>query len=298
MKSLFRSFAFAAAVAAVTPLALAQQKIDARRPAAADVAIDIENPGGSIKVLGWDREEVQVTGRLGSGAEGLTFEGGPRRIQIGVESSGPGFGIDSDLEIHVPRGARLTIDGFSTGIEVRDVHGSIKAESVNGSLRASGSKGEVELETVNGSVEFEGPASRVKVGSVNGRVSVRGASGEVAAETVNGPLEVSGGAFQRARLETVNGRLDFAGTLLKGATLHAESVSGDVDLRLGAPVDADFSIATFSGGIDNRLSDAKAESVSRWTGQQELRFSVGGGGAKVTIETLSGSVTLRPEGVK
>lgn len=298
MKPLSRSFTCAALVAALAPLALAQQAVDAKRPAAADVAVDIENPGGTIKVLGWDRDEVQVTGRLGSGAEGLEFEGGPRRIQIGVESSGPGFGIDSELEIHVPRGARLTIDGFSTTIEVRDVHGSIKAESVNGSLRASGSKGEVELETVNGSVEFEGPASRVKVGSVNGRVSVRGASGEVEAETVNGPLEVQGGAFQRARLDTVNGRLTFAGTLARGATLDAESVSGDVELRLGAPVDADFSIATFSGAIDNRLSDAKAEAVSRWTDEKELRFSVGGGAAKVSIETLSGSVTLRSDAVK
>ncbi|MCL4821948.1 MAG: DUF4097 family beta strand repeat protein [Vicinamibacteria bacterium] len=298
MKSLLRSLVFAAALAPLAPLAFAQQAVDKKLPAAPDVAVDVENPGGTVKVLGWDREEVQVTGRLDRRADGLLFDGGPRRIRIGVESSGPGFGYDSDLEIRVPHGARVSIDGFSTEIEVRDVHGAVEAESVNGSMRVSGSRGAVDLETVNGSVQFEGPATRVQASSVNGRVTVRGASGVVDAETVNGPLEVVGGTFSRADLETVNGSVLFGGSLEKGAVLDVESVSGDVELRLGAPVDADFTIGTFSGRVDNRLSDARAEKVSLWTEEKELRFSVGAGSAKVTIETLSGSITIGTDGAK
>ena len=56
---------------------------------------------------------------------------------------------------------------------------------------------------------------------------------------------------------------------------------------------ADFSIASFSGDIENDLSDAKPERTSRYTSEKELRFSTGEGGAKVTVQTLSGDIAIR-----
>ena len=94
-------------------------------------------------------------------------------------------------------------------------------------------------------------------------------------------------------LETVSGRIVFEGAL--GKTADPERRVGE---RVGRPrpcpanVSADFSISSFSGNIDNELGPP-ARKASRWTSEKELSFSTGTGGAKVSVETLSGNIRLR-----
>src|SRR3954471_21104531 len=189
--------------------ALAQQKVEAHRSASADALVEIENPAGSIRVTGWDRGEVVVTGDLGAGASGLDFTGSGSRIRVGVDTDGNPHAVISSLELHVPRKSRLQIESFSGSIAVSEVSGTVSAETVNGSITIAGQAKEISAETVNGSVQISGASTRTKAESVNGSVTIRGASGDLEASTVNGRLEASGGAFERAHLETVSGSLSF-----------------------------------------------------------------------------------------
>jgi DUF4097 and DUF4098 domain-containing protein YvlB len=280
------------AVVLAAPSLQAQQKLDEKRSAAPDGVVEIENSAGSIRVIGWDRAEVAVTGTLGARAEGLDISGGARRTSISVDARNP-HGVRSDLEIHVPTGSRVEIDSFAAQIEVSGVAGPVQAETVNGSVSVSGTSKEVEASSVNGDVSISGSPMRVKAESVNGSVSVRGASGELEASTVNGQLTVAGATFDHASLETVSGGIEFDGALAGHASLSINSVSGDVVLKLPAKLSAEFSITTFSGRIENGLSADQAQKTSRWTSQQELEFSLGEGGADVSIETLSGGIALR-----
>lgn len=275
----------------IAPGARAQSTLDQRRAAEPDGLVEIENPAGSIHVVGWDKNEVAVTGSLGARAEGLEFRGGAHRTSISVETLGNPHSVRSDLKIQVPAGSRLEIEGFAATIRIEGVNGPVTAETVNGTITMTGGSKEVDLQSVNGSVEVTSPATRVHAEAVNGSVTVREASGEVEASTVNGTLTVIGGTFTRAGLETVSGRIVFEGALGKSATLSAESVSGSVDLALPASVSADFSISSFSGEIENELGPP-ARKASRWTSERELSFTTGTGGAKVTVETLSGSIRL------
>lgn len=272
--------------------ALAQVTVNQRKEAAPDGRIEIENTDGSIKVMGWDKPEILVTGTLGRGAAGLELSGGPRRTHIAVLTEGAPHGVKNDLEIHVPAASRLEIESFGASITLTGVTGPVQVESVNGSIRLDGGSKDVELQTVNGSVEVSSPATRLKAESVNGAVTVRGASGDLEASTVNGALLVSGGTFERAHLETVSGSLRFEGKLEAHATLEAESVSGSVELLLPADVSADFTVSTFSGGVVNDLGPA-ARKTGRHTPEKELTFSTGSGSATVNVETLSGSITIR-----
>ena len=104
-----------------------------------DGLVQIENGAGTIRVIGWNKPEVTVTGTLGPGADGLSFSGGPRRTQIEVETLGNPHGIQSDLEIHVPAGSRVEISSFAADINVSDVTGSVSAEGVNSSIVIAGS---------------------------------------------------------------------------------------------------------------------------------------------------------------
>ncbi len=278
-------------LALLPAMAAAEGRVEQRQSAAPDGIVQIDNQAGSIKVIGWAKNEILVAGTLGRRAHGLDLSVSGRKAQISVDTDHP-HGTRSDLEVHLPAGSRVEIDSFAAEIRVEGVNGALYADTVNGSIYLAGGFQEVEASSVNGAVEVSGKLKRARVESVNGAVSVKGASGEIQASTVNGQLTVSGARFERASLETVSGGVRFEGDLEPKAVLDAQSVSGEIELFLSPGVSADFRISSFSGDIDNELGPP-AKRVSKWTGQKELEFSLGGGGAAVNVETLSGSIGLR-----
>ncbi len=269
----------------------AQTTVDETRKAAPDGSVSIENMAGSVKVTGWDKAEVQVRGTVGDGGE-LSFESTGKRIHIEIEADHNPMGIKSDLEVFVPAGSAVDIEGFQASISVVGVTGSVTAETVNGSITQSGAAKLVELQSVNGGIELSKATGRVKAEAVNGSVVVRDASGDLEASTVNGKLHVIGGSYDRAELESVAGTVRFEAALSGRATLSIETVSAPVELLLPASVSAEFSVSSFSGRVTNELGPA-AEKRSKWTPQTELSFTTGSGGARITIETLSGAIGIR-----
>ncbi len=281
-----------AAVLAGPAWVAADTPVDQKRPAAPDAKVSIENLSGSVKVTGWSQAQVQVKGIVGEGAE-LSFDGPEQNLKVEVEAEhGNPMGIKSDLEVFVPSGASVSVEGFSATISVAGVAGSVSAETVNGSITHSGPSKGVELQSVNGSIDVTKAGGRIQAEAVNGAVTVRDGSGELKASTVNGKLLVTGGSYERANLESVSGGVRFEAALSPRATLGVESVSGPVDLFFPAAFGAEFSVSTFSGAIVNELGPA-AEKKDKWTPGKELSFTSGSGGARVTVETLSGAVNIR-----
>jgi DUF4097 and DUF4098 domain-containing protein YvlB len=271
----------------------AQEPVDARRAAAADGVVHIENPAGSVKVVGWDRAEVAVTGTQGRGAEGVSLRGGGRRTSVEVETMGHPHSVHSSIEVRVPAGSRVEVESFAADVTVTGVTGAVSVECVNGSIDISGARQEVTASSVNGGVQVSGGATRVSAESVNGPVTIHGGSGEVEASTVNGRLVVTGkGPYERAELETVSGSVLFEGALAGQASVNIESVSGSVEIVLPAGVSADFNVSSFSGDVVNELGPP-AERTSKYTTEKSLDFSTGSGGASVSISTLSGGIQLR-----
>ncbi len=269
----------------------AQTTVDQKRPASPDGAVSIENMAGSVKVTGWDKAEVQVKGSIGGGGE-LRFDVSGKRTHIEIESDHNPMGLKSDLEVFVPAGSSVDIEGFQATISVTGVTGSVRAETVNGSITQAGAAKHVELQSVNGEIEVAKAAGRIKAEAVNGTVTVRDASGELEASTVHGKLHVSGGSYERAEIESVAGTVRFEAALDARATLSIETVSGSVELLLPAGISAEFSVSSFSGRITNELGPAAAK-PNKWTPQTELSFTTGSGGARITVETLSGAIGIR-----
>ncbi len=289
-----RAIAVAVLAAGVVAGRAQADQVDERRPATSDGLVEIENPAGSVRVIGWSKGEVAATGTVGRLAK-LTLSGPPHRIHVEVEVQGNPHATHSDIEVHVPAGSRVSVESFASAITVSDVTGPVTAETVNGAVSVSGSLKEVSAESVNGAVDVSGASARVHAGTVNGALTVRGARGEVDANTVNGELRVvGGGAFTRAHLESVSGPIRFEGELAPHADVQAQTVSGEVELTLPASTAADFTVSTFSGDINTDFGAAIYRNPGgRHSPQKELTFSIGGGGAKVAIETLSGAISLR-----
>jgi DUF4097 and DUF4098 domain-containing protein YvlB len=278
------------ALAALPAVTFAQSKVDEKRAASPEGTVEIENAAGSVRVIGWGRPEITITGTLGAGAEGLDFSGGPKHTKIEVDVEGNPHQVSSDLEIHLPAASKIEINSFSANITVTDVTGAVSAETVSGSISVSGPAREVSAHTVQGVVEITGAVKSVEVEGVNGPVTVKGATGTVNANTVDGRLSVTGTSLERAELEAVSGSVVFDGSLAKDADLSVQTVSGNVDLVLPASLSADVSISTFSGAVQSEFGDQASKGRR---GRRSDEFTIGAGDAQISVETLSGTIALR-----
>ncbi len=277
--------------AALLAPAQAQTSVNERQAAAPDGVVSIDNATGTLKITGWDKAEVAVTGRLGAGAEGVTLEKHGKRISLEVElTHGPQ--AEGALEISVPSGSSLEISGFNAETTIGGVTGAIHVETVNGRIEVVAAGGALELQTVNGAIEVTGTSSRVQAEAVNGPVTLTGLGGEIQVSTVNGPLVFEGGTLTRGEFQTVAGPLRVQADLADGARLELQSVSGGIELALPRDVSASFEVTTFSGSVTNELGPP-ARANQRYTTQKELTFSTGTGSASVDVETHSGVIKLR-----
>jgi hypothetical protein len=69
-------------------------------------------------------------------------------------------------------------------------------------------------------------------------------------------------------------------------------MSGKIELAVASDINADFHIETYSGSIDNEIGPPPRKTDEYGPGR-ELRFTAGAGGARVSVESFSGSVKLR-----
>jgi hypothetical protein len=132
-----------AALALATLPAAAQERVDERRPAAPDGTVAIETTGGSVRVEGWDRSEVAVTGSVGPGADHLSLRGDGRKIRVEVEPSLHEHVGHADLTVKVPARSQVRVESFQARVEVSDVTGGVRVETVNGGIVVSGAAGQV-----------------------------------------------------------------------------------------------------------------------------------------------------------
>ena len=267
----------------------AQTKVNEKRPAAADGVIGIDVLSGSVDVKGWANKELQVTGTVTPADAQLKISGDPRNLQVTLVPE-QGKQVNANLEVYVPAGCTVRIKGVKTSIHASGVTGTVEAESVEGDIVASNTAA-VELQTVTGKIDLSGSGPNGRVHAVNGSISVKGGVGEINASSVDGPIVVSGDKFSRVRLSTVNGQAEFEGQLGAAATLSAQSVSGTIKITLTGSTGADITANSMGGKIEYELPDVTVSHSSRGP-RQALAFSTGGGGAKVSVQTLSGAIVL------
>ncbi len=283
-----------AALLLFLPAALAaQSEVERTVPARADGLVTVTNVAGSVVVTGWDRDEVEVTGTLGRGVEELAVEsrGGTVEIEVELVRRSRGRDGNADLEIRVPRGCELDVEVVSADVDVSEVDGEVTIESVSGAVDVEGRPKELDVESVSGSIEIDAEVRAAVVESVSGEIRLTGVVRDVEASTVSGRIEIEAGEIAGLEIETTSGHVELSGSLAAGAEVEIESHSGSVDLGLPSSTSARFEVATFSGRITNEHGPPPDR--NRYGPGKELDFQVGGGSARVKIDTFSGSVTLR-----
>jgi len=247
--------------------ALADRPVDESINADPEGEVSIELLAGKVRVIGWDRNEVEVTGTLGDDVEELTVEQSGGNVSIEVElkhnEDKKGRNVindgDVDLEIRVPRASSVELEAVSIDFSMDEVEGAIDLEAVSGDVSIRGSVRSAEIETVSGEIEFESDAT-----------------------------------LEEAEFENVSGNVVFRGDFAPGGEYSFESVSGNVTVFVTRNASAEFSVETFSGDIKNDFGE-RPEKDSEYAPGQSLEFSVGSGDASVEISSFSGRVEIRKE---
>lgn len=279
---------------------LAGTPIDETRAVDARARIDVSNVRGAVTITAWDRNEVAISGTLGTGSKGLGIDGGGMRLSIkvqGPENSGWfNWGSnsrmeDSILDIKVPREADIEVNVVSAEVAVSGLAGrALEIDSVSGKVRIDASAREVEIGSISGSVEISGRGERLQVDTVSGDITARSTVGNLKFETVSGGIRVETGEYREIEASSVSGDISVRGRPAGGARLDSETMSGDVRVELPADLSGHIEAETFSGRIRSDFGTVKEPEHGPG---RSLDAKVGHGDARLRIETFSGDIEIR-----
>jgi len=281
-------------LAALALPVFAGSDIDETRDVNRDALISVDNLAGSITIVGWDRDKVEIKGTLDKKAEKLRVEGDREELEIRVKypkKKNLNIRKGSVLEIRVPENCRLDLEGVSCDIDVSKFHGRLEAGVVSGNVRIVGDTEGIDVSTVSGDVNVDSETDMVEIESISGYIEVRGVSKSLEISMVSGEAEVHGGELHDFRFNCVSGDLDIYAEPASGADWELECHSGDLNLHLPADLSAEFDIELFSGDIHNEFGP-DARRTSKFAPGKELRFTAGDGDANIEISTFSGDIRL------
>ncbi len=286
------SSALLAIVTAWSPVR-AEKRIDERHAADPRGTVEISDVAGSIEIRGWDRPEVLVDGTTDDGVERveLNVDGSHTSVRVvlphGIHLRG---GAEAHLVVHVPATSSVAATLVSALLKVSGVQGDAKLQTVSGAISGDVG-GDLRATSISGSVRMTAHGARsTGISTVSGGVGLIGGGGELEITTISGAADIEADTLTRVRLKTASGKLSAKLALATDGQLDAESVSGAIALNFKVPPAADFDVHTLSGGIDNCFGPKPER--SQYGAGSRLVFKSGAGGARVHVETLSGTVDL------
>jgi len=270
---------------AIAALAFTQQ-IDTTVSVQQGQRLVVDAFGGDIDVKTWTRNAVRVQGEAGSrtGVEVVTSAGA---VRVRTEAHrGPPAAVD--LQITVPAWMGLDLSGVYTDVTVNGVRGPVNVETVQGTVDVTGGDGLVSLRSVEGAVTLKGAKGRIDVHSVNDDVRISSASGEIVAESVNGEIVLERVDATSLEATTVNGDVGYDGPIRSGGRYELSSHNGDVTVAVTEKTSASITVSTFSGEFESAIPVTLRETRKG----KRFSFTLGAGGAQVSLESFQGTVRL------
>jgi hypothetical protein len=236
LRSTLVSFGLLACAMVMAPVCFGvSQEVRQTYPMRADGIFELNNVNGTVRIEGWDKDEVEVRAIKSTPQDGSLLD----LVAIEVEASPSGLSVTTrypqeegvevavDYVVYLPRHAQLS-----------------RVNNINGAVRVFSSESLGELHTVNGNIEIYESSGDVHAHTINGNVylelkhanDAKGAS----VETTNGSVLLAIPQDLPADLEArcMNGR--FSSDLpmvMKGEaqprTVHGERGHGGAPIHLG-----------------------------------------------------------------
>ena len=273
-----------------SPLA-GQKKIERRIPLGMEGAFRVMNMVGSVVIHGWSKDTVLIRGTLAPGDQ-FFAGGGYTGAKMFIESANDRNPKPTNLEIWVPARARVWVKTATAPIDVDGVDGGLDLYTVSATIEVTGNPRELNAEAIDGDIHIAGSPAWLRAKSASGAITFRGASSDAGLSTVSGGVKVEGGPFERTKIETVTGNVSFSGRVERSGTFDFDTHSGSVDIAVPDKTGASFSVVSIAGMITNNVSRGMP-TTGRFGRGSELTTEIGDPGAKISVRTFKGAVTLR-----
>jgi DUF4097 and DUF4098 domain-containing protein YvlB len=257
-------------------------------------SVRVSNVAGKVNVIGWDRPEVEVKAHLEGNVERVDVSSDKGRTTIKVilpRSSWRGSG-EADLQIRIPQQSDLDVSAVSADVETQRVLGPQRLTTVSGDIRAEFTK-DFEGKTVSGDLRLKGQAEPggVRVSSVSGDVYLDRGGGDVEVTSVSGNLLLDVASVTSVRTRTTSGDLSLRGALARDGSVEAETISGEVTVRVKPQAGFQYEATSFSGTIGNCFG-RHAENTSAHGPGTRLNGTAGEGRGRVRVKSMSGDVAI------
>lgn len=238
--------------------------------------IIIENSYGNARVAADEGTDVKVSGRKTVRAFHQTeAEEAGRRVRLDVTKEGDAILIRAlqegdrdnsfvatDLEIVVPKGARVEARGRRGDFDVTGITGDVSVDSDNAGVR---------LQDIGGNVRIELRASDVvRASTVKGNVEIKGTGRDVDLEDIAGQVTVAGNYFGDLQFRNIAKPVRFEGGL-RSRTSEFQVASCRGSIRLGR---GNLTIDDVTGPVTINAK-SKDVQVSNFTESLDLRVERG-----------------------
>jgi hypothetical protein len=202
-------------------------------------------------------------GTLTVSYESLTWEGllgflKPRRDTAEITISVP---ADCAIQLGV-LSASAVVSGLRSGASVKGMSGDITLDGVTGDVDAETMSGELAARDLAGSVRFK---------------------------SMSGALALASGCLDGLAANTMSGHVTADFALGEGGQVRVSTMSGDVTLRLPADSDAEVRLRSTSGAVRSEFDSLRTIQAPA---SRTVSGNVGAGTGRVSVTTMSGSVTL------
>ena len=218
-----------------------------------------------------------------------------------------GDNVSLEYDIRVPFDTELEIDTHRGAVRVFDIRGKVRLETTGGSIGVRDLRGTVRAETSGGDITLERIEGDVWIVATGGTIRATDLDGPMFGRTTHGAIEI----------ENVSGDVDVGalGAPVKidgaGGWVSAKTTGGLLDVRFAAGNQSGGKLKANRGGVKVALDsginlsvDAHATGgrvrtdlpirLSSDTTASRIIGALGSGGARLTVRSIGGSISLDP----
>ncbi|HUQ94963.1 MAG TPA: DUF4097 family beta strand repeat-containing protein [Bryobacteraceae bacterium] len=261
--------------------------------------LELENFNGSVEITGWDKDTVEIDGTKHAptrellDAMKIDVSASPGVIRVrSVRPPERRGNMGVKYVLRVPRKVLLDRIVSSNGsIRVQSVEGSVRVKTSNGSVRASNLKGDIDVTTSNGAVELADFTGGAVLHTSNGSIRAQGVRGHFEAITSNGGIDVhvAEASGWPIRAESSNGKIALTIDSLSNTGVRASTSNASITLRLPSSARAQVKASTSNSSASSDFDIAARGTHSK----NRLEGTIGSGGPLLDLSTSNGSIRIQ-----
>jgi DUF4097 and DUF4098 domain-containing protein YvlB len=268
-------------------------------PLAAGGTLEVYSRNGSVEVLGWEKDYVEITGtKYGRSEEDLKqievkITNTENSIKVNTVFNGSNRGgRGASYVIRAPHSAELvSVDTSNGSVRAEDLAKVGRLDTSNASITINRCKGPLVADTSNGSIRVSQTPGDLTLDSSNARIEADDVAGAIVADTSNGSIRatvVDPPQGADLRFDTSNASIEVTVKKYQANPMLLDSSNGSVTLRLPEDVNAELHATTSNGSIQTGFPVTVTGALKK----NELKTTLGSGGPLIRVSTSNSGVRI------